>query len=71
MSGQQGSYCAEFCFVAPDAGKMQGKRVRLVVEKILLIAGARASEHYVVYYVKICCKRSWENSDLTVLLTEE
>jgi len=43
--------------VAPDSGKMQGKRVRLFVEILLLIAGARASEHYVVYLVKIYVAR--------------
>lgn len=53
----QGSYCADLCFVAPDSGKMQGKLVRLFLEIILLIAGTRASEHCVVYYVKIYVAR--------------
>jgi len=43
--------------VAPDCGKSHGKRVRLYVEVILLIAGATASEHYVVCYVKIYVAR--------------
>ena len=43
--------------MAPDAGKMQGKRLRLFVEIILLIAGVRATEPYVLYYVKICVTR--------------
>jgi hypothetical protein len=54
--------------VAPDAGKMQGKHVRLFVEIILLIAGVRTTEHYVNIYV---ARGSGENSDLTVLLTGE
>lgn len=49
--------------MAPDCGKMHGKCVRLFLEVILLIAGATASEHYVVYYVKMYVAR--DNSDLT------
>jgi hypothetical protein len=47
---------------------MQGKCVRLFVEVMLLIAGARASEHYMEIFVS---KGPWEKSDPTLLLTGE
>jgi hypothetical protein len=45
-----------------------GKCVRLFVEVMLLIAGARASEHYMEIFVS---SGPWEKSDLTLLLTGE